>query len=121
MKVIYENEIKALGALVEEFKETGMFVMFGEGAPDTLSDFCYTVSVNPIDGEIKPGQTFEIDGEPFTITAVGEEAPHTLAGLGHCTVNLNGNTVADLPGTICLEAKPMPDLHVGTKIRIIEN
>ena len=56
MKVIYENQVKAAGECVEEFKDAGMFIIFGENAPDEIKDYCYSVSVNPINGEIAPGQ-----------------------------------------------------------------
>ena len=32
MKVIYENQVKAAGVAVEEFKDAGMFIIFGENA-----------------------------------------------------------------------------------------
>lgn len=121
MKVIYENQVKGMGDCVLEFADTNMFIIFGENAPDEIKDYCYVVSVNPLNGEIAAGQTLEIDGESYQITAVGYEAPHTLAGLGHCTFKFGGLTEADLPGQICIEDKPMPTLKIGSTIRIIEN
>ena len=120
MKVIYENQVKAAGECVEEFKDAGMFIIFGENAPDEIKDYCYSVSVNPINGEIAPGQYVVIDGAEFKITCVGYEAPITLKGLGHCTFNFSGATEAELPGTIYVEAKPMPEIKIGTKIQIVE-
>ncbi len=119
MRVIYENKVKKLGDCVDEFKDAGMFILFGENAPEELKDYCYSVSVNPINGTIEAGQTMKIGDAEFKITAVGPEAPHTLAGLGHCTINLSGATEVELPGTIYLENKPMPEITVGTVIRII--
>ena len=108
MKVIYENQVKACGMAVEEFKDAGMFIIFGDNAPDEIKDYCYSVSVNPI------------NGEEFKITCVGPEAPVTLKGLGHCTVSFTGLTEPELLGTIYVEAKPMPDMGIGTVIQIIE-
>ena len=120
MKVIYENTIKAMGDCAEEFKETNMFVIFGDNAPEEIKDYCYWVDVTPVNGTIAPGQTVRIGDQSYKITAVGEEAPVTLAGLGHCTFNFSGQDTVDLIGTIYLENKPMPDLSVGTVIRIVE-
>ena len=39
MKVIYENKVKASGIAVEEFKDAGMFIIFGENAPEEIRDF----------------------------------------------------------------------------------
>ena len=121
MKVIYENKVKALGVSVEEFKDAGMLILFGDNAPEELRDYCYSVSVNPINGTIAAGQTLFFDDNAYTITAVGSEAPVTLAGLGHCTVNFSGQTNVDLPGTIYVENKPQPTITEGTVIRIVES
>lgn len=120
MSVIYKNQVKALGKCVEEFKSEGIFILFGDNAPDELKDYCYSVSVEPINGKIAPGQILCVDDEQYKITAVGEEAPVTLAGLGHCTVNFSGATEVELPGTIYVESKPMPVIKAGTIIQIIE-
>ena len=120
MKVIYENQVKALGACVEEFKDAEMFILFGDNAPEELRDYCYSVNVNPINGTIAAGQILKIGANEYKITAVGSEAPVTLAGLGHCTVNFSGQTTVALPGTIYVEHKPMPDITIGTVIQILE-
>lgn len=120
MKIVYENKVKALGSCVEEFKDGGMFILFGESAPDEIKDYCYSVSVNPINGEIKKGQVLKINDESYPITCVGHEAPKTLAGLGHCTINMNGASEAQLPGTIHVGPAEMPEITVGTVIQIVE-
>lgn len=120
MNIIYENKVKALGDCVKEFQDANMFILFGDNAPEELRDYCYSVSVNPIHGKIAAGQILKIDDHEYEITAVGEEAPVTLAGLGHCTVNFNGEKSAELPGTLYVENKPIPDIQIGTIIQIIE-
>ena len=119
MKVIYENQVKALGACVGEFKEAGLFIIFGDDAPAELKDYCYSVSVNPIQGRIEAGQKLCIDEEEFLITAVGSEVPVTLGGRGHCSISLSGLTEPELPGTIYVEKKAMPEIKAGTILRII--
>ena len=120
MKVIYECRIKDQGECAEEFRETDMFVIFGDNAPPEIKDYCYWIDLAPINGTIAPGQYLKVDGQSYRITAVGDEAPVTLAGLGHCTFNFNGLTEVDLPGTIYVENKPMPELKKGTVIQIVE-
>ena len=120
MKVIYENKVKALGDCVNEFRDADLFILFGDHAPEELRDYCYSVDVNPIHGTIAAGQILKVDDQEYKIIAVGEEVPLTLEGLGHCTVNFSGEKSAELPGTLCVEHKPMPDVQVGTVIQIIE-
>lgn len=119
MKVIYENKVKALGECVDEFKDANMFVLFGDNAPEEITDYCYHVDVTPLHGEIAVGQTLILDGVSYRITAVGAEAPVTLAGLGHCSVSFSGQTEVELQGTIYVEGT-MPELHVGSTIQIVE-
>ncbi len=118
MKVIYENEITAVGECVHEFDDGGMFIVFGEDAPDELKDYCYSISVNPINGTIEAGQILKIDDNEYKITAVGYEVPITLAGLGHMTIRLSGDTEPELPGTLYVEEANVPIMDVGTKILI---
>ena len=120
MKVIYENKVKDMGECAEEFREEQMIVIFGDGAPDEIKDFCYCVDVNPINGTIAPGQTLKVDGQSYKITAVGEEVPVTLGGLGHCSFKFSGQTNVELLGTIYVEDKPMPEIKTGSVIRIVE-
>lgn len=119
MKVIYENKVKALGECVDEFKDANMFVLFGDNAPEEITDYCYHVDVTPLHGEIAVGQTLILDGVSYKITAVGAEAPVTLAGLGHCSVSFGGQTEVELQGTIYVEGT-MPELYVGSTIQIVE-
>lgn len=120
MNIIYENKVKALGDCVNEFAGGNMFIIFGDKAPAELRDYCYLVDVNPINGTISPGQYLVIDDNEYLITAVGKEAPVTLAGLGHMTINMSGLTEAQLPGSLYTEKAEVPDINAGSVIRIIE-
>ena len=120
MAVIYENKVKELGKDIMMMNGGDFIIIFGDSAPAELRDYCYSVDVNPINGEIKAGQTLKIDENEYKITCVGEEAPVTLAGLGHCTIRFNGMTEAELPGTLYVEEKAVPEIKVGTTIQIIE-
>ncbi len=46
---MYQVTIKGKGAMVDAFREEGIFVTFGDNAPDTLKDFCYSIDVNPVE------------------------------------------------------------------------
>lgn len=119
-KAIFQTEIIEMGEQVEAFFEEGMFVLFGENVPDTLKDFCYFIDVKDVQGTITPGNKLVIGTNSFLITAVGEIAQSNLEALGHLTVVFSGAKEAGLPGSICVEAKPMPKLEVGTKVSIEE-
>ena len=96
-KAIFQTEIIELGEQVDAFFEEGMFVLFGDNVPDTLKDFCHFIDQKKVDGTIKKGDK-----------------------LGHLTVVFSGAKEAGLPGSICVEAKPMPKLAIGSKLSIVE-
>ncbi|MCI5624225.1 MULTISPECIES: PTS glucitol/sorbitol transporter subunit IIA [Anaerostipes] len=119
-KVIFQTEIIEMGDQIEAFFDEGMFVLFGENVPDTLKDFCYFINVKKVDGTIKAGDKLIIDEKEYLITAVGDIAQSNLETLGHLTVVFSGAKEAGLPGSICVEAKPLPNLNLGSKIAVVE-
>jgi PTS system glucitol/sorbitol-specific IIA component len=118
-KIIYENKVKASGVLAETFLDEGMIIFFGDNAPDTLADYCYSIDVKPVEETIKAGQIFIIDGVEFKITAVGDVAEKNLVNLGHITVAFNGSPEPTLSGTICVERKEIPKFKIGSEISIL--
>lgn len=117
---MYQTTVKGKGIMVDAFKEERIFVTFGNEAPDTLKDFCYSVDVNPINGEVTEGCKLVIDGKEYKIVKVGELANRNLAELGHVTYNFNGVNGECLPGTICVEESDVPALDIGSTIAIVK-
>ena len=117
---MYQVTIKGKGAMIDAFREEGIFVTFGDNAPDTLKDFCYSIDVNPVDGEVTPGCKLVIDGKEFKIVKVGEVANENLKNLGHVTYNFGGEDAECLPGTICMEKAELPALDIGSTIAIVK-
>jgi glucitol/sorbitol PTS system EIIA component len=118
MPVIYHTVVGEIGDAVESFLDEGMFILFGQGAPDTLKDYCYIVDVTASTGDILAGQSLRLDDESYTITAVGEVARQNLDGLGHITVVFNGATEAKMHGSVYVETAKPPKLTVGSVIAI---
>lgn len=116
--IIYENEIIGKGNSVSEFGNE-MFILFGDSAPDTLKDYCYTIEPKKVNGEIKEGDILELDGSKFEILAVGNVAQKNFEDLGHLTVNFSESGDADevLPGAIVVKGKNN-GIDIGTVIRI---
>lgn len=117
MRVIYENEVKGMGEMVEAFE--GMFVLFGDNAPDTLKDFCYVITVKDAEDTIQAGQTLEIDGVGYEILGVGDVVQKNLESLGHISVSFTGDVENGLPGSLVLPACDVPKLKIGSVIRIL--
>ena len=115
--IIYENTIKSKGSLVDEFGD-GMFILFGDNAPDMLKDYCYGIDVVPTNATIEVGHKLKVDGEEFEILGVGDVAEKNLVDLGHLTVHFSGDLDNLLPGAIVVEEKSCPAIDINTKITI---
>lgn len=116
--IIYENVIKKIGPNVEAFGGE-MMILFGENAPDTLKDFCYTIKIEPIKALLCSGQKLKIDNSCYEILHVGEVAEKNLVDLGHLTIVFSGESDEILPGSIVVEKKESPSIKVGSKISIL--
>ena len=67
------------------------------------------------------GDTLIIGDKAFTITAIGDEALHTLRELGHCTFSFKGGETPERPGCIMLKGDaPLvkEDIKMGATIEI---
>lgn len=116
---IFKTKVIAIGQDAEDFKQENMLLFFGEDAPPELSDFCYKITIAPIQEKITPEMVLCFNEEKYTITAVGEVAEENLRQLGHITVNFDGATTSEMPGTIYVEQKMLPDIKVGDTISIL--
>lgn len=116
---IYENKIKNMGAMIDAFGDE-MVILFGDQAPDTLKDYCFTIDVLPVEAEIEVGDKIELDDELFEILAVGDVAKKNLENLGHLTINFTGEMDSLLPGAVLVEKKPCPKLGIGSVIKIVK-
>lgn len=115
---IYEIVVTAVGPLVEEFTEAGVWVFFGDNAPEELTEFSLLHHADPPREPIAAGQVLEIDGQPFAITGVGDIANKNIRELGHMVLKANGATEPELPGEVCIETRALPQPSVGTTIRV---
>ncbi|CEG22546.1 PTS system glucitol/sorbitol-specific transporter subunit IIA [Planococcus massiliensis] len=114
----YEAKIIEIGEEVEIFSEENMMVIFDDSVPIELRTFGVIHEKVHLLGEIESGDVLEIAGEPYDILFVGSKVNDTINEIGHCTISFNGETSADLPGTMCVEKKALPELAVGAKIQI---
>ena len=110
---IYTISVSAIGPLVEEFTEAGVWVFFRAGAPDELAEFALLHQAEAPQEPIAAGQLLEIDGQPYTITGVGERANANIRELGHMVLKVNGAREPELPGEVCIEERALPQPFVG--------
>jgi len=114
----YQSKIVGLGpdalAFLED-EDMNFIIIFNEDAPPELAE----LSVLHTKAELKE-DTLKIGNKEFKVSAVGWEAPHTWAELGHCTLDFKGGSEAERPGCISLEGNKLTaeDLAVGGVIEL---
>ena len=118
MKTIYENKVKGVGDLASAFAEEKTIILFGDSAPDTLKDYCYSIDEKKADPVIGPGQVLEIDGKEYKILVTGHVMQKNLEALGHISIQFSGAEDC-LPGSMVVEEAEVPVLQIGSVIRIL--
>lgn len=117
--VRYSTTVTAVGQLIPEFRAQGLLVFFGEMAPEELHDFCLLHHPDVVHSVPAPGDVVELDGKDYTVTAVGDVVVENLIRLGHVSLKADGSTTAPLPGDVCVEVAELPELGVGSTMRIL--
>lgn len=115
----YRTEVLAVGSMIPEFREAGLLVFFAEQAPKELHDIVVLHRPTVADSAPEPGDVFELDGERFTITAVGSVVAENLLRLGHISVKADGAVTAALPGDLSVEPGRLPLPVPGSTMRIV--
>lgn len=118
MMTLYKTKVINIGNEAEMFREEGMIILFGENAPESLSDYCYNIKVEPVAGEIEAGMELSIGSEKYSVTAVGSVVKKNLSELGHITIKFDGSREAELPGTLYVEDRALPEITIGEEISI---
>lgn len=96
-------------------------IVFNDNAPVELTDFSVLHTQANYNEDPAVGDTMMICDKAFTITAIGDEALHTLKELGHCTFSFKGGDTPERPGCIMLQGDvPLvkDDVKIGSTIEV---
>jgi PTS system glucitol/sorbitol-specific IIA component len=120
----YDVTVTGLGSMALEFLNPSMemrfVILFNEDAPAELADLAILHTQGEMTEAPAPGDTMKIGEKTYKITAVGDEAIHTLKELGHCTLAFTADTEPYRPGCINLDGEIITEADVanGTVIQI---
>ncbi|MUK87631.1 PTS glucose transporter subunit IIABC [Ornithinibacillus sp. L9] len=114
--IFIELNVVEVGEEASLMLDEGMMILFNDTVPADLKGIAVVHDASNITDEIKVGDKLEIDGHSFEILFVGEKANETLGELGHATFNFDGEKHSELPGTICLEKKAIPEIKTNSVI-----
>ncbi len=120
----YNVTVTGLGDMALAFLDPAMemrfVILFNEDAPAELAELAILHTKAELTEAPAPGDTMTIGTKTYKITAVGDEAIHTLKELGHCTLAFTADTEPYRPGCINLDGEIITeaDLADGTAIQI---
>lgn len=118
--VRYDTVVTAVGSMVPEFAAAGVLVFFAEGAPEELHDFSVLHRPTVTTGGLAPGDEVRLGDAVFSVLAVGPVADQNLVRLGHMDLKASGETEPPLPGDVCVQQAPLPDIRPGSRLTITE-
>ena len=118
--VKYRAAVEPFGEMAPAFAAEGIVIFFGLEAPEELHDFAILIDHKELLSPVTPGDVIEIDGVGLSVVGVGDVANENLSNLGHLVVKFNGLEEPELPGDVSVAAQPVPDINIGTVVRILE-
>ncbi|SDQ16047.1 PTS glucitol/sorbitol transporter subunit IIA [Virgibacillus salinus] len=107
----YEVKVVEVGEDAPLMFEEKMMILFNDTVPADLKSISVVHDGDSLTQDIKAGDEMVINDEPFKILFVGDKANETMKELGHATFNFNGDSHSELPGTVCLEQKQIPEVN----------
>ncbi|SQI37264.1 PTS system glucitol/sorbitol-specific transporter subunit IIA [Leminorella richardii] len=119
-QAIWRAQISAVGKEAAGFLSEGRIILFSDQAPQDLIDYCLVHGGSSLTKPIAVGQHLELYGKVYPITAVGEVASQNLEQLGHITLQFDGATQPELPGTVHLDGSAPSRLDEQGEIVLFE-
>ena len=120
----YDVTVTGLGPMAMEFlspeMEMQFVILFNDDAPAELGELAILHTQGVLMAPPVPGDTMVIGSKTYKITAVGDEAVHTLETLGHCTLAFSGDAEPYRPGCLMLDGEVITadDVVNGASIQI---
>lgn len=118
-QLIFRSIIADIGGETSELIENGIIILFGENAPEELKEYCVLIKERKLNGLIKNGDMFKINGFLYSVTDVGDYANVNLDSLGHVTLMINNDTHEEIVGgCIYLSGEEIPELKKEMDIEV---
>ena len=113
----YNVTVTGLGDMALAFLDPAMemrfVILFNDDAPAELAELSILHTKAELTEAPAPGDTMKIGEKTYKITAVGDEAIHTLKELGHCTLAFTADTEPYRPGCINLDGEIITEADVA--------
>lgn len=101
----FRTVVTQVSEQARELLESGMLILFADGAPPELAEVSILHAVKEISsmaGSPAIGSELSLGGVPTRITAIGDYAWRKFGEIGHVVINFNGASMTPRPGEICV-------------------
>jgi len=119
MNIVYQTTFTRIGDYARDSLAEDMVITFREGAPEDIESYCFIHRPGDGKGDLRSGETLQLAGTRFPITAVGSVAAQNLRELGHITIRFDGAEQAEYPGTVHVSGSTPADIPVGSTLMIL--
>ena len=113
----FDVTVTGLGDMALAFLDPAMemrfVILFNDDAPAELAELAILHTKAELTEAPAPGDTMKIGTKTYKVTAVGDEAIHTLKELGHCTLAFTADTEPYRPGCINLDGEIITEADVA--------
>ncbi|EKT59892.1 PTS system glucitol/sorbitol-specific transporter subunit IIA [Providencia sneebia DSM 19967] len=117
---IFETKIIKIGDCALEALQDNMMILFRDGGPADIEEYCFIHQHGELVKELKSGATFQLGNQQFPVTAVGEVANLNLRELGHITLIFDGQSHAELPGAVHVQGNVPASVESDVIVKFID-
>jgi len=112
-----KTKITQVGPEVAELAESGVLILFADGAPPELAEVSvlHLTEAGPSDAAPAIGASVRIGDLTAHVTAMGEKAWAKVCEIGHVVITFNGSDTAERPGEICATEVDGADLAAAAR------
>lgn len=115
---LHQLDVVSVGNFVPTYLKENKLILFSDPVPDDIGEYCAVHRSKEFNAVLAPGQVLKINNYRYHITAVGSVATANLKQLGHITLNFDGASIAELPGTVHLCGRVPENINPGDHISI---
>ena len=119
--ILVTNIVK-VGKYAMEFLEENIIVLFGEGCPRELLDYCVIIQNYRLHFELMKNDKIIINGNSYIIQYMGSHINKNMNELGHITIRLLQEECNEtiLPGSVYVIGKKFSQLYKDMQIQFLK-
>ena len=121
MKKIFETKVIQVGSEAQNMiQDANMLILFGEEAPEDLSEYCFKIDNKNLLGSILEGGKLVVDNQEYSISSAGNVVEKKFNWTGTYHDFFDGSKEGSLPGTLHVVADQAVVIDKDSTIQILK-